>query len=212
MSWFVGDLQAAAYAETLSRYAVPGPLLDLGCGAVPLYGMYRDLASDITCVDWPAGGHGGTHVDVFADLDSDDLQLPVGPYATIIATDVLEHLQHPERLLRRAADALQRPGGRVLVGVPFMYWIHEEPHDYHRYTEYRLQSLCQDAGLRVIHLEPYGGPVHVALDLALKFLARRPFIAQALVPLAHALAASRMARRMNARRSPLGYVVMAETG
>lgn len=156
MSWFTGDIQAAAYAEAIAEFAVSGPLVDLGCGAVPLYDMYRRIATEVTCVDWPATLHGSSHVDVSADLDGSELALPDGHYATVIATDVLEHLQHPDRLLANAARVLRRPGGRLIIGVPFMYWIHEEPHDYHRYTEFRLRSLCEQAGLDVIHLEPYG--------------------------------------------------------
>jgi hypothetical protein len=61
-----------------------------------------------------------------------------------------------------------KPGGVLLCFVPFMYWIHEMPHDYHRYTRYALEKLCKDYSLEVIELEPYGGGPDVVIDVVNK--------------------------------------------
>jgi hypothetical protein len=101
--------------------------------------------------------------------------------------------------------------------VPFYYWLHEEPHDYYRYTEHGLRFLIEGAGLGVAVLEPVGGAAEVLADVAGKHLAFVPAVGGAAarllgracyavsrVPLAgRALAVSR-------RRFPLGYFVVAE--
>src|SRR5882724_1024378 len=62
-----GDLIAQHYEAALKRHA-RGRLLDLGCGNVPLFKVYRDLVDEVVCVDWPALLHQQKHIDLFADL------------------------------------------------------------------------------------------------------------------------------------------------
>ncbi len=133
-----------------------GRLLDLGCGAVPLYGMYRDLVSEITCVDWPNSLHNSSHVDISADLHG-PLPLSDAAFDTVLLTDVLEHMAEPKGLMREVARVLA-PGGKILVGVPFLYWLHEEPHDYYRFTKFALRRMLDESGLEVLEIDAYGAP------------------------------------------------------
>ena len=55
-----------------------------------------------------------------------------------------------------------RPGGKLIFGVPFFYWIHEGSHDYHRYTEFALGRMCRMTGVNVIDLQAYGGLPEIA--------------------------------------------------
>ena len=164
-SRLMADRIGAAYTRALRQHA-HGALLDVGCGHVPLYGCYRDLVADVTCVDWPNTEHPSPHVDVYADLGR-PLPLPDAGYHTIVATDVLEHLPYPD-VLWGEVRRLLRPEGKVIVGVPFMYWLHERPHDHHRYTEHRLRLFCADHGFTVLSCDPYGGASDVAADVASK--------------------------------------------
>jgi hypothetical protein len=41
--------------------------------------------------------------------------------------------------------------------APFAFRLHEEPHDYFRYTSHGLRCLLEGAGLRVVEIRPYGG-------------------------------------------------------
>src|SRR5882724_1007503 len=90
----VAECMAAQYQLALQKYA-RGKLLDLGCGKVPLYGVYRDLVDEAICVDWQSGLHGSKHVDFFRDLNK-DLDLPANSFDTVILSDVLEHIRKPE--------------------------------------------------------------------------------------------------------------------
>jgi len=94
--------------------------------------------------------------DHVADLQ--DTQLPDAQYDTIFCTQVLQHLPEPERAIREMARVL-KPGGKVIVSVPHLVWLHNEPHDYWRLTNHGLRHLLEKAGLRPLSIEPVGGIV-----------------------------------------------------
>lgn len=200
----MADLQAAAYEGAISRVA-RGDLLDVGAGAVPLYGAYRHLVTSVTCVDWAQTPHPSPHLDRLVDL-REPLPFDDASFDTVLLTDVLEHMPYPDRLFGELVRLL-RPGGALVVGVPFSYPLHEVPHDYHRYTEHRLRLFCDDAGVRCEHLAAYGGPVHVVLDQVSKALDHAGPL-RALAGLPAGLARLR-ARTAPSTPLPLGYVMVA---
>jgi glycosyltransferase involved in cell wall biosynthesis len=68
------------------------------------------------------GGHAVTNVDRGDQLAVDLSALIGGDFDVIVATDVLERVKDPERLLRDARRCL-RPGGTIIVSVPnFAHW------------------------------------------------------------------------------------------
>jgi SAM-dependent methyltransferase len=213
-SWLVTQLVAKAYERHLPEHA-RGRLLDLGCGGVPLYGAYRSLVSEITCVDWAGSTGGAQHLDVEHDLNQ-PLPLDSSRYDTVILSDVLEHIRKPEALLAEVGRVLA-PGGKLLLNVPFFYWLHEQPHDYFRYTEHALRSFVEHAGLELLLLEGLGGAPEVLADVVGKHLSEAPGVGKPLsralqrsvwslarLPvLARALAPSR-------QRFPMAYFLVAE--
>lgn len=210
-SRFTADILARAYSDVVSRYA-RGEVLDYGAGTVPLYGMYRDCATSVTCVDWEATHHDMTHTDLLVDLST-----PIGDWAqgrsfdTVIATDVLEHLPYPTIAWSNLRQ-LCRSGGHVIVGVPFLYWVHEQPHDYFRATEFALRRLATEAGFDVLELQTYGGAVEVLIDLLAKLTSRVPALCALLSMSGALLLKIPWIRRLSARSSslfPLGYVMVA---
>lgn len=208
-SRYVASLQIRA-CEPLLREHARGRLLDLGCGAVPYYGVYRDRIEDCVCLDWPASAYTSPHLDLRADLNA---RLPIrdATMDTVLLADVLEHVARPEPLLAEIARVL-RARGKLIVTVPFLYGLHEEPHDYHRYTEYALRRLCAVAGLDVIFLEPYGGLPEVFCDLLAKSVVFSRLVAGALFRISRALTALGAVRRISRRSAPgfpLGYALVA---
>lgn len=71
MSSRVNSLHIAEFYEQVIPVHATGDLLDLGCGNVSLFGMYKPFVRNITCVDWPNTSHSFLHVDIFADLNED---------------------------------------------------------------------------------------------------------------------------------------------
>lgn len=172
-SRLVADAQARMYEKAIREHA-SGRLLDLGCGFVPLYGMYKEYASDAVCVDWENTLHPSPHLDLTCDLNG-TLPLPDKEFDTILLTDVLEHIHDPSCLWNEMTRVL-KPGGKVIVGVPFLYPIHEAPHDYFRYTEHALHAFCERSGLKVLSLDIFGGLAAMLIEVLGRMAARLPVI------------------------------------
>lgn len=201
-SRLAADRQSAAYARAVTQHA-RGNMLDLGCGDVPLYGAYREFVTSTTTADWKDGPH-SQHIDHYVDLSRDSLPFLNASFDTVVLTDVLEHLVFPDQLLAEMTRVL-RPGGKLIIGVPFLYVVHEQPHDHHRYTEYRLRAFCEDHDLDVLECRPYGAGFDVLLDVASKLMA-----GSRLTRWASGLPAA-LWRRPGVRPQtmPLGYLLVA---
>jgi SAM-dependent methyltransferase len=50
-----------------------------------------------------------------------------------------------------------KPGGKLLLSVPFFYPLHDEPHDYFRYTPYGIKEILSKVGFKMIDMVPQGG-------------------------------------------------------
>jgi SAM-dependent methyltransferase len=213
-SRFAADIVASYYANAIRTHA-QGRLLDMGCGYVPLYDTYRDLVSENICIDWENIPHVSPYLDQVVDLTR-ALPFESASFDTALLTDVFEHIPEPMNLMCEIARIL-RPGGKLILGVPFLYWLHEVPHDYYRYTEFALRRFCQLSGLHVVELVPYGGLPEVLLDLVSKGLnfLPRPLAAslRPLHTLASLLCKTKSVRKLSERSKsffPLGYVLSAE--
>jgi SAM-dependent methyltransferase len=212
-SRLAADVIAQAYDALLPLHA-RGRLLDLGCGRVPLYRAYRPLVDDNVCVDWANSLHRNPHIDHEADL-TQPLPFGAAEFDTVLLSDVLEHVPVPDELVAEIARVL-RPGGTLILNVPFFYWLHEQPHDYCRYTEFALRRFAQRAGLEVVHLEPAGGAAEIVADIVSKNLARLPRIGPALAAATQWAAmrwmrtrAGRSFARRSGREFPFGYFMVA---
>jgi SAM-dependent methyltransferase len=76
-------------------------------------------------------------------------------FDSIICTQVFEHLSDPWKSATELYRVLKN-GGHVLLTVPQMNELHEEPHDYFRYTKYGLKNMFEKAGFNVIKVEQRG--------------------------------------------------------
>ena len=203
------DVLIEKYLAAINAHA-RGRLLDLGCGHVPLYDVYRARVTASVCVDWRHSLHKNPYVDLFADLNQ-PIPLASEAFDTVLLTDVLEHIAEPQLLMSEIARIL-RPLGKVIVGVPFLYQLHEQPHDYYRYTEFALRRFCSMCELSVVSLEPIGGVVEVMMDLTAKLVETSPRWSALHLRLCRLMRKSAGCRRLSARsarRFPLGYCLVA---
>ena len=69
-SRLVSNLVAGCYQTHLKDHCC-GRLLDLGCGKVPFYELYRQYVSETICVDWSNSLHGTNYLDAECDLTKD---------------------------------------------------------------------------------------------------------------------------------------------
>jgi SAM-dependent methyltransferase len=213
-SRLIANIVAKLYDAALHTHA-KGKLLDLGCGKVPFYLAYKDLTTESTCVDWINTLHTNEYLDFELDLTK-PLPFLDNEFDTIILSDVLEHIPVPEQLLSEIARILAS-NGKIIMNVPFLYWIHERPHDYYRYTEFALLRFVDISGLTLIELKPIGGVPEILADIISKNVISLPVFGDKLAVLTQLMASwfinTDYGRRMSessSRNFPLGYFLIAK--
>ncbi|MDP3443756.1 MAG: glycosyltransferase, partial [Ignavibacteria bacterium] len=131
-----------------------GLLLDVGCGEMP----YRDYIlshnpaiTKYIGLDFPQGKYADLRQP---DLTWDGHSIPLADASAdcAMATEVLEHCFKPSIVFQEIKRVL-KPGGVFFFTVPFLWPIHDAPHDHYRYTPYALQKLLADADFEDIKIE-----------------------------------------------------------
>lgn len=138
-------------AERIIRATARGVVLDVGCGTMPYRDLIEAAGADYVGLDVEARIEGVTHVCSATNMYTvTDASIDV-----VLCSEVLEHVAEPATALAEMARVL-RPDGQLIVTVPFLGRLHEEPHDYYRYTEHGLRTLLDAAGFRLDRLEITG--------------------------------------------------------
>lgn len=164
--WFAFQYKEQALREVAAE--ARGELLDVGCADSVLRSRL-DQAVSYTGLDYleTAMSLYRTRPGVFGDAQR--LPFRDSCFDRVVLLDVLEHLPRPDEALREAARVL-RPGGAVLIHVPFVYPLHDRPFDFWRLTEHGLVELASRAGLSTRMVVARGHAVETAallLNLAL---------------------------------------------
>ncbi len=124
-----------------------GKVLNAGAG-------WRDVShlvegqltnQDIT---WP--GDERTNIDIRSPIH----QIPVESdyFDAILCIAVMEHVENPEEVVPELCRVL-RPGGHLILEVPFLQPEHKVPTDYQRYTKDGLIRLVTHHGFRVLDIK-----------------------------------------------------------
>jgi len=157
----IASIQLKAYKELINRY-ITGRTLDCGCGSVPFFEVYKSQISEVICLDKCAPKDGINHIDIEADINQ-KLPLNNDEFDSILLTDVLCHVQKPSNLVSEMSRVL-KPGGHLFLATPFQSWMSDYPHQYFHATDQGLKLMCEEAGLKVVHLESYGGFADIRID------------------------------------------------
>lgn len=143
-----------------------GRLLDVGCGTKPYKSLFTvkeyiglDLESERT--------RQMNVADYFYDgkvfpFDSDS-------FDSVLCNQVLEHVFNPEEFLGEIVRVL-KPGGKLLLTVPFVWDEHEQPYDYARYSSFGLRALIEKQGLEFVFHKKLGADISILFQLANAYL------------------------------------------
>jgi SAM-dependent methyltransferase len=172
------DLEWSAVVESLQRVAprAHGRLLDVGCGDKPYEHLFLPHVDSYLGVEHEAT-YAATNASarpVKADVLYDGKRLPFEDktFDTVLSVQVLEHTPRPGDLISEMARVL-RDDGILIMTVPFSFRLHEEPHDYLRFTPHILRDLCRSAGLVVEQVEARRGLWGVVAQKIISYLGLR---------------------------------------
>jgi SAM-dependent methyltransferase len=161
-------------SEAQNRRAIAQPLkgkiLDIGCGHRQMEALLRPETTYIG-LDYPtthAKGYSG-RPDLFGDGQC--LPFAEGTFEAVLALDVLEHLPLPDQCMMESARVL-RSGGQLILQTPFLYPLHDMPHDFQRWTLPGLEALAQRHGFKVTERHVLGAPCETAAALMAIALAK----------------------------------------
>jgi len=156
------DLQWSALERSLRAVApqARGRLLDVGCGDKPYEDWFRPFVSayigiehGATFAATAAGTGTGGRPDVV--YGAGPLPFKDGSFDTVLSVQVLEHTPRPGALMAEMSRVLA-PDGVLILTAPFQFRLHEQPHDYFRYSPHGLRQLCTDVGLEVFETVAQG--------------------------------------------------------
>ncbi|MDD3505135.1 MAG: methyltransferase domain-containing protein [Sulfurimonas sp.] len=151
-NWVLYDL-GDKYLEEYSQY-YKGTLYDLGCGEALYREYFLQYCEEYIGVDWTNSLH-NSQADIVADLNR-QLAIADSVADTIVSFSVMEHLCEPQTFLNESYRIVKK-GGVMILQVPWMWHVHEAPHDYFRYTPYGLKYMFEKAGFEEIHVQPTTG-------------------------------------------------------
>lgn len=160
-----------AIKDTLPQFKQS--LLDIGCGKMPYKNYILENSEVINYIG----------LDIENALEYDNLVKPDfvwdgrnmpfqdNSYDCAFGTEVLEHCPEPEVVLKEIYRIL-KPEGIFFFTVPFLWNLHEVPHDEYRYTPFSLKRHLENSGFRNIEIKATGG-WHAAMAQMLGLWIRR---------------------------------------
>lgn len=174
--YFVRKSIVAALEWALS--SLKGSLLDAGCGKMP----YKEYILNNSLVDEYVGLDIETALiydeNVKPDYTWDGKTMPFTneSFDSCIAVEVLEHCPEPEVFLKEVNRVL-KPGSVFFFTVPFLWNLHEVPHDEYRYTPFALERHLKNSGFNEVEIKAAGG-WHAAMAQMLGMWVRRSPMAE----------------------------------
>lgn len=135
-----------------------GRLLDFGCGKMP----YRNMILE----ESELKEYIGLDIETALTYDSkikpdfiwDGNAMPFSneEFDCAMGTEVLEHCPDAEKVLKEVYRVLKTKGF-IFGTVPFLWPLHETPHDEYRYTPFSLKRHLENAGFTKIEIMAHGG-------------------------------------------------------
>ncbi len=137
------------------KYAVntyaTGKVLDIGCGNKPYAIMFDRCDEYIGCDIIQSSGN---KVDIICKATK--IPLEDNTLDTVFCTQVIEHVEDHDKLLNEMFRLL-KPNGCVILSGP-MYWhLHEEPHDFFRFTKHGFKYIFEKQGFKMVECLANGG-------------------------------------------------------
>lgn len=130
-----------------------GSILDVGCGTKPYQKLFQ--YDEYIGIDVEVSGR--VQENKHADMYYDGINIPTQSdrFDLVLCTQVLEHVVDPDALVKEFNRVL-KPGGTLVITVPFMWGEHEIPFDFRRYSSYGIKGLLTKSGFTIVTFQRVG--------------------------------------------------------
>jgi SAM-dependent methyltransferase len=131
-------------------------VIDLGCGSGRSVDQFRAVNPSIEWVGLDIQGSAEVRARIrndaqFFSFNGVNIPFDSDAFDLVYSKQVLEHVRHPQHLLREVRRIL-RPGGYFVGSTSCLEPYHSR--SLWNYTPYGLQCLIQEAGLRLVEVRP----------------------------------------------------------
>jgi SAM-dependent methyltransferase len=146
-----------------------GRLLDVGCGIKPYFELFKVDQYIGLEIDTPIARKRKV-ADVF--YSGKVFPFPDESFDSVLCNQVLEHVFNPTDFLNEIGRVL-KPGGKLLLTVPFVWDEHEQPWDYARYSSFGLATLVKERRFRIISHYKLRADISVIFQLANAYIFKK---------------------------------------
>ena len=149
--------------------AVTGRTLDVGCGTKPYERFFRSTEYIGLEIETTINRE-RKKADVF--YDGGAFPFGNGEFDSLVTNQVFEHVFNPPEFLAEVNRVL-KPGGTLLLTVPFVWDEHEQPHDYARYSSFGIRHVLERHGFEIVSLIKSVNDVRVFAQLLNGYLYKK---------------------------------------
>jgi SAM-dependent methyltransferase len=152
---------------------IAGNILDFGCGSKPYESLFIN-ASSYTGVDIEVSGHNHacSRVDVY--YDGNTLPFPDAHFDAVVSFEVFEHVFNIDEAMSEIRRVL-KPGGQLLITVPFAWDEHEAPYDFARYTSFGIRHVLERNQFEVMEIKKTTTYVLALCQMGIAYLSQHVF-------------------------------------
>jgi SAM-dependent methyltransferase len=145
---------------------ITGRTLDVGCGSKPYAHLYHSDEYVGLEIDSPQ-----SRAIEKADYYYDGNRFPFADetFDSMVANEVFEHVFNPDQFLAEIFRVL-RPGGMILLTMPFAWDEHEQPYDFARYSSFGIKALLERHGFEIVEQRKSTDDIRVIFQLLIVYI------------------------------------------
>ncbi len=147
-----------------NKHYLKGKMLDFGCGSKP----YKHLITvdEYIGLDIENSGHDhkqkNEQIDIF--YDGKIIPFDANHFDSLLSTEVFEHVFNIDEVISELFRVI-KPGGYLVITIPFAIGEHEIPYDFARYTSFGITHLLNKAGFEIMVMEKTTNSVETIFQL-----------------------------------------------
>ena len=158
----------AEHISALSSH-ISGKILDVGCGKKPYQQLFQ--ATEYIGLEYDSPeNRKKKHADFY--YDGRVFPFESNSFDSLVINQVFEHVFNPDDFLKESLRVL-KPGGKLLMTVPFVWDEHEQPHDFARYSSFGLQFILEKHGFNIVEQRKSVNDFRVIFQLVNAYLYKK---------------------------------------